>query len=334
MHFSKSSVYEGGLVDSKRHGIGVMNWADGSAYEGEWLYDNRHGQGHFIWANGDVYEGKWMYGKRHGKGVLKWADGHVYEGDWSNGERHGKGVMKWADGSAYEGEWMYDNCHGQGRHAAETGDVYNGEWVEGKVHGTGTLSKANGDSFEQGYNNGKLLFSKQRVPYERIKVIDEYSNQSSSCTEEVVAVLALKNSDIECSICYKRFATNLYSKNESAQKLLPVVGTCLLILVWYRQICYMFSKHRPASSQLPAIARHNIIIEVQWPDGYVCPISHDIMHDPVICADGHSYERVNIERWLTKHNTSPRTGLQLPDNGLIPNHALRNAIEEWSANNN
>ena len=48
-------VYKGGLVDSKRHGIGVMNWADGSAYEGEWLYDNRHGQGHFIWANGDVY---------------------------------------------------------------------------------------------------------------------------------------------------------------------------------------------------------------------------------------------------------------------------------------
>jgi RING-type zinc-finger len=39
-------------------------------------------------------------------------------------------------------------------------------------------------------------------------------------------VLALKNSDIECSICYNRFATDLYSKDNSALKLLPVVGTC------------------------------------------------------------------------------------------------------------
>jgi len=57
------------------------------------------------------------------------------------------------------------------------------------------------------------------------------------------------------------------------------------------------------------------------------------MNDPVTCADGHSYERASIELWLATHNTSPKTGAQLPNNALIPNHALRNAIEEWLSAN-
>ena len=36
------------------------------------------------------------------------------------------------------------------------------------------------------------------------------------------------------------------------------------------------------------------------------------MVDPVICADGHSYERASIERWLAAHGTSPLTSNHLP----------------------
>jgi hypothetical protein len=62
---------------------------------------------------------------------------------------------------------------------------------------------------------------------------------------------------------------------------------------------------------------------------FLCPIGREIMRDPVNCADGHSYERASIERWLATKSTSPRTGAQLPNKVLIPNHALRNSIEEW-----
>jgi hypothetical protein len=62
---------------------------------------------------------------------------------------------------------------------------------------------------------------------------------------------------------------------------------------------------------------------------FVCSIGCEVMRDPVCCADGHSYERANIERWLATHNTSPRTGAELLTKALTPNHALRNAIEEW-----
>jgi hypothetical protein len=53
------------------------------------------------------------------------------------------------------------------------------------------------------------------------------------------------------------------------------------------------------------------------------------MHDPVVLADGHSYERSYISRWLDEHSTSPVNGLELPQKDMFPNHALRNAVEEY-----
>jgi hypothetical protein len=52
------------------------------------------------------------------------------------------------------------------------------------------------------------------------------------------------------------------------------------------------------------------------------------MRDPVIAGDGHSYEREAIERWLMGHRTSPLTGRVMPGTTLIPNHRLRQLIND------
>ena len=65
------------------------------------------------------------------------------------------------------------------------------------------------------------------------------------------------------------------------------------------------------------------------PDGYECPITQEVMTDPVVAADGQSYERADITRWLAGHNTSPATGAVLASTALTPNVALRKAIAEW-----
>ena len=41
------------------------------------------------------------------------------------------------------------------------------------------------------------------------------------------------------------------------------------------------------------------------PDALCCPISMEIMRDPVIAADGHTYERAEIEAWFANNRTSP-----------------------------
>ncbi len=69
-----------------------------------------------------------------------------------------------------------------------------------------------------------------------------------------------------------------------------------------------------------------------FPNDYLCPINMTPMKDPVICMDGHSYERKAIERWFRNNNKSPKTNQPLESKVLIPNHALRNAIEDYLKN--
>ena len=60
----------------------------------------------------------------------------------------------------------------------------------------------------------------------------------------------------------------------------------------------------------------------------MCPISHELMVDPVLAADGKTYERTEIERWLENHDTSPVTNLRLQHQILIENHGAKQQIEK------
>lgn len=54
------------------------------------------------------------------------------------------------------------------------------------------------------------------------------------------------------------------------------------------------------------------------------------MHDPVIAADGYTYDRSAIEQWLNLGNlTSPLTNNALTDRRLTPNRHLKSQIEAW-----
>lgn len=63
------------------------------------------------------------------------------------------------------------------------------------------------------------------------------------------------------------------------------------------------------------------------PSHFCCPISMELMSDPVILATGQSYHRASIVRWLEAgHKTCPSTGTRLRHLELVPNFALRSAI--------
>ena len=64
-----------------------------------------------------------------------------------------------------------------------------------------------------------------------------------------------------------------------------------------------------------------------------CPISHELMNEPVLAADNHTYDRVNIQRWIEERGAgaiiSPYTREVLTDTVLRPNHAIRSQVREW-----
>ena len=73
------------------------------------------------------------------------------------------------------------------------------------------------------------------------------------------------------------------------------------------------------------------------PDEFLCPITYEVMTNPVVASDGHSYERAAIEYYYAQEGdrTSPLTRAQLEINGgrlrLFPNIALRKRIDEYEA---
>ena len=76
------------------------------------------------------------------------------------------------------------------------------------------------------------------------------------------------------------------------------------------------SRKRKAESSSTAASSSSI------PPDYECPISMELMTDPVICSDGFSYERSAIEIWLKAHDRSPKTNETLPNKTLILWHDM------------
>ncbi|KAK6929506.1 Armadillo [Dillenia turbinata] len=71
------------------------------------------------------------------------------------------------------------------------------------------------------------------------------------------------------------------------------------------------------------------------PDEFRCPISLDLMRDPVIVASGHTYDRNSIAQWINSgHHTCPKSGQKLIHMALIPNYALKSLVNQWCQENN
>ncbi|KAL1219003.1 E3 ubiquitin-protein ligase PUB23 [Cardamine amara subsp. amara] len=71
--------------------------------------------------------------------------------------------------------------------------------------------------------------------------------------------------------------------------------------------------------------------EIEIPSFFLCPISLEIMKDPVIVSTGITYDRESIEKWLFsgKQKLCPVTKQDISDADLTPNHTLRRLIQSW-----
>jgi hypothetical protein len=80
---------------------------------------------------------------------------------------------------------------------------------------------------------------------------------------------------------------------------------------------------------LPAAALRRC--RADTPDEFVCPITFEVMADPVFTfTDGETYERAAIEDWFARGNrTAPLSNEALDDTTLVPNKALKRAITTW-----
>jgi len=82
------------------------------------------------------------------------------------------------------------------------------------------------------------------------------------------------------------------------------------------------------SDSTSVIGSHN---GTTCPHYFCCSLSQQLMNDPVVLADGYSYDRRFIEQWLSTSDVSPVTRETLQTKYMYPNIAIKRAILAWAA---
>ncbi|XP_049367176.1 U-box domain-containing protein 19-like [Solanum verrucosum] len=124
--------------------------------------------------------------------------------------------------------------------------------------------------------------------------------------------------NFECSENYEREVPMLSS-------LVGFLSYCRGIL--FEDSVYGNSDQSDGTSNLETLSCLN-------PEDFRCPISLELMTDPVTVSTGQTYDRASIQKWLKSGNLlCPKTGETLQSTELVPNSSLRNLIQQFCADN-
>jgi U-box domain len=73
-----------------------------------------------------------------------------------------------------------------------------------------------------------------------------------------------------------------------------------------------------------------IQLDNEIPSMFLCPITQEVMREPLFTRYGHTFERAALVTWLSNHdNTCPLTRKVLHPNDLVPHYQLKIHIEAW-----
>ncbi|KAL3374734.1 hypothetical protein AABB24_006296, partial [Solanum stoloniferum] len=124
--------------------------------------------------------------------------------------------------------------------------------------------------------------------------------------------------NFECSENYEREVPMLSS-------LVGFLSYCRGIL--FEDSVYGNSDQSDGTSNLETLSCLN-------PEDFRCPISLELMTDPVTVSTGQTYDRASIQKWLKSGNLlCPKTGATLQSTELVSNSSLRNLIQQFCADN-
>ena len=159
--------------------------------------------------------------------------------------------------------------------------------------------------------SGLLDSIKSEIVPEQSKLAEIFSKlglrDASSCREEI-----------------ENLQEEVQSQNQSDEKS-KSEAISLIGLVRYAK-CVLFG----ASTPDPDTPRRKPATEAVIPPDFRCPISLDLMRDPVVVATGQTYDRDSIKLWIDSgHATCPKTGQTLAHTELVPNLGLKNLIAMW-----
>ena len=83
------------------------------------------------------------------------------------------------------------------------------------------------------------------------------------------------------------------------------------------------------------MASSSFCTEIEPPEEFICPITSEVMMDPLMTRAGLSFERAAILEWMSNHNnTCPLTRTPLRPSDLVTNSFLKKKISLWQKEHN
>lgn len=156
---------------------------------------------------------------------------------------------------------------------------------------------------------------------EAIKDHVEASGASSDSLGKIADCLCLKSNQellIE-AVALEKLKENAEQaeKNGEAEYIDQMIA-----LVTHMHDCLVLMKQSQSCSPVPI------------PADFCCPLSLELMTDPVIVASGQTYERAFIRKWIDLGLTvCPKTRQTLVHTNLIPNYTVKALIANWCESN-
>ena len=165
-------MYEGEMVDSRRHGRGICLYSNDMVYQGEWKRNKEHGQGQLWTADRKrmIYQGEFERGRMQGVGsyyhaqaenshILNSGNNVTVPSTTNTATANTNATTTDTLGSRYEGDFKENMRNGFGKYILPNNSVYTGMWREGMMNGRGVFIWPDHSSYEGEWKDGKRYVS-------------------------------------------------------------------------------------------------------------------------------------------------------------------------------
>lgn len=132
-----------------------------------------------------------------------------------------------------------------------------------------------------------------------------------------------------------KFLEEEMSKAEEDEREVPLVSSLLGLMCYCRGVIFdtLDDKDEQIIEQSDAKSPGELLNCLN-PEDFRCPISLELMLDPVTISTGQTYDRASIQKWLNSgHLICPKTGERLGSTDLVPNSALKKLIQQFCTDN-
>lgn len=152
--------------------------------------------------------------------------------------------------------------------------------------------------------------------------------------QEILDYLKIKSwNDCHREIKFIENEISWLENRDCNEREVPLLSSLVGFLSYCRVV--IFESLDQNSDQYEArISTEIISITCLNPDDFRCPISLELMTDPVTISTGQTYDRASIQKWLKAGNkTCPKTGENLSSTELVPNTTLKKLIQQFCTDN-